>query len=185
MRLTQSLLCLAALITFHSSCAPASTPSAPEEKTAQVVVSHPLDPLTAAEIAAATRVIKALPDFPKEGRFSIVALREPAKEEVRAFKAGSPIPRQAFAVVLDRAGGRTFEAVVDITGNKAVSFNEVKGAQPLILEGEYETISRILKANPEWQQAMRKRGIEDIEKVQIDGWAAGQVAGAQPNARLM
>src|SRR5688572_889876 len=184
MRLTRSLMGLAALITFHSSCAPASTPSAPAETKVQVV-SHPLDPLTAEEIASATAVIKALPDFPREGRFSIVALKEPPKEEVLAFKPGSSIPRKALAVVLDRAGSRTFEAVVDITGKQVVSFNQVKGAQPLILEGEYETISRIVKAHPEWQQAMRKRGIEDFAKIQIDGWAAGQVAGAQPNARLM
>jgi primary-amine oxidase len=141
--------------------------------------------MTTEEIAAATGILKSLPEFPAEGRFSIVTLKEPSKEEVLGFKPGSPILRQAFAVVLDRAGSRTFEAVVDITGKRAVSFNEVKGAQPLILEGEYETISRIVKGNPEWQQAMRKRGIEDFAKVQIDGWAAGQVGGAHSNARLM
>ena len=33
--------------------------------------------------------------------------------------------------------------------------------------------SRVVKSDPRWQAAMRKRGIDDLDKVQIDNWAVG------------
>jgi primary-amine oxidase len=140
---------------------------------------HPLDPLTSDEITKAIEILKASPDFPRDGRFSSVALKEPSKDEVLAFKPGSPIRRQVFAVVLDRKGNRTFEAEVDLSAGRTASFTEIKNAQPFILEGEYEDLSRIVKTDPAWQEAIRKRGIDDVEKVQVDGWAVGQVDGSQ------
>jgi primary-amine oxidase len=146
---------------------------------------HPLDPLTSDEITKAIEILKASPDFPRDGRFSSVALKEPSKDEVLAFKPGSPIRRQVFAVVLDRKGNRTFEAEVDLSAGRTASFTEIKNAQPFILEGEYEDLSRIVKTDPAWQEAIRKRGIDDVEKVQVDGWAVGQVDGSHQGARLM
>ena len=147
--------------------------------------SHPLDPLTADEIRTAVRVLKAAPEFPADGRFATIALQEPAKNVVLGFTTGSTLARHAMAVVLDRRGGRTLEATVDVTGERVVSFVDVPGMQSLILEEEYEDISRIVKANAEWQSAIRKRGIDDFDKIQIDGWAVGQVDGSHPSARLM
>ena len=52
--------------------------------------------------------------FPAEGLFSTIVLNEPPKSEVLAFKPGAPMTRQAFSIVLDRRGNKTFEAVVDL-----------------------------------------------------------------------
>ena len=58
-----------------------------------------------------------------------------------AFTPGAPIARQAFAVILDRPANRTFEAVVDVRAPRVVSWTEVKGVQPGVLEAEYDVSS--------------------------------------------
>jgi primary-amine oxidase len=140
--------------------------------------------LSATEIEAAARIFRGASQFPSDGLFSTIVLDEPPKSEVLAFKPGSPIDRKAFAIVIDRRGNRTFEAIADLSGSRLVSWNEVQG-QPPVLAGEFDELSRIVKANPEWQAAMKRRGITDFTTVQVDGWAVGEVASSQPAARLM
>ena len=149
------------------------------------VPQHPLDPLTAAEIDIAARLLTAAPQFPAEGKFATIVLKEPAKSDVLAYKPGATLARQAFAVVLDRRGNRTFEGVVDVTGSRLVSWTEVKGVQPGVLETEYDVMVRVVRADARWQAAMRKRGIDNLDTVQIDNWAAGQVAPEFQKRRLL
>src|SRR4051812_34595012 len=77
--------------------------------------AHPLDPLDAQEITAAADVLKGFEHFPKSALFSTITLREPTKPEVLGFSTGSAFRREAFAIVLDQDGGKTFEAVVDLS----------------------------------------------------------------------
>ena len=156
---------------------------AAQTSTAQAV--HPLDPLTSDEIKAAAGVITALPQFPAGSLFSTIVLKEPLKKEVLNHKPGASVSRQAFAVILDRKGNRTFEAVVDLKAGRLISWEQIKGVQPLVMESEFEVLPDIVKADARWQEAMRKRGITDFDKVQIDGWAVGQVAKAHEGARLL
>jgi len=141
-----------------------------------VQIQHPLDPLTAAEIETAAKVLTAAPQFPAEAQFATIVLKEPPKSEVLSYTPGTPITRQAFAVILDRKRNRAFEAVVDVKAPRVVSWIDVKGVQPAVLEHEYDVLVDIVKKDPRWQAAMRKRGINDFDKVQIDNWAVGQVA---------
>lgn len=164
-----------------SACAP---PGAPASPGAPGAPAYPLDPLSAAEIEAAATIFRGASPFPADGLFSTIVLDEPPKAEVLAFTPGSPIVRRAFAIVIDPRGNRTFEGIADLSASRLVSWNQVNG-QPPILAGEFDELSRIVKANPEWQEAMRKRGITDFSTVQVDGWAAGAVASSQPAARLM
>jgi primary-amine oxidase len=150
-----------------------------------VLAQHPLDPLTAEEIKAAARVLSASAQFPQGAQFSTIVLKEPPKSEVLGYGTGAPASRQAFSIILDRRRNRTFEVVVDLKTERVTSWNEVKGVQPLVLTGEYELLSRIVKADARWQAAMRRRGINDFDKVQIDGWAVGQVAAAHQRMRLL
>lgn len=141
---------------------------------ASAAPTHPLDPLDAEEIAAAVRLLRAAPNFPAVALFSTVQLNEPPKEEVLSYRPGAPFRREAFAIVLDRERNRTYEATVDLRAGRLVAWREVEGVQLLVFFGEYETLQRIVKADPQWQAAMRRRGIEDFDKVAVDGWAVGQ-----------
>ncbi|MCA1575711.1 MAG: tyramine oxidase [Acidobacteria bacterium] len=146
----------------------------PQTATGQTL--HPLDPLTSEEVKVAARVIAALPQFPEGSLFSTIVLKEPLKKVVLGHKSGAPVSRQAFAVILDRKGNRTFEAVVDLKAGRLISWEQIEGVQPLVTGSEFEALPNIVKADGRWQEAMRKRGINDFDKVQIDGWAVGQVA---------
>ncbi|MCA1633491.1 MAG: primary-amine oxidase [Acidobacteria bacterium] len=146
---------------------------------------HPLDSLTADEIKAASEVLGADARFPKGAIFSTIVLKEPSKGETLAFKPGAPFSRQAFAAILDLRGNRTFEAVVDLKSGRVLAWSEAKGVQPLVTSTEFDALSPIVKADVRWQAAMRKRGIDDFEKVQIDGWAVGQVPARHRGMRLI
>ena len=74
---------------------------APAQDAPRSVVSHPLDPLTPDEIADASVILKSQRDLGPRTRFETVVLREPLKESVLGFKAGDPVGREAFLVVLD------------------------------------------------------------------------------------
>lgn len=145
--------------------------------TAAAQNTHPLDPLDAGEIESAVKVLRALQEFPKAAMFSTVQLDEPSKEDVQNFKPGSAFRRNAFAIVLDRENNKTFEAVVDLGGRKLNSWKEIPGVQPLVFVGEYELVDELVRADPRWQAAMKKRGISDFDQVAIDGWAVGQTDG--------
>jgi len=149
------------------------------------LAQHPLDPLSAAEIEAAAGVISAAPGFPAGGKFATLVLKEPAKADVLAYTPGAALARQAFATILDRTHSRTFEAVVDVRARRLVSWTEVKGVQPAVLDSEYDVLVSLVKADPRWQDAMKKRGITDFDKVQIDNWAVGQVAPKFRKMRLL
>jgi primary-amine oxidase len=150
-----------------------------------VAQDHPLDPLTREEIVAAAAAIGGAKEFPRNGKFATLVLKEPAKRDVLAWTAGSPMRREAFATILDRPHNRTFEAVVDLTSAKVTSWTEVKGVQPAVLDSEYDVFAKVVKDDPRWQAAMKKRGITDFDKVQVDNWAVGEVAPRFRHTRLL
>jgi primary-amine oxidase len=170
------------LLLIHTGVPPAviATP-----QPAAAAERHPLDALTAAEIDAAAGTLSAAPQFPEGALFATIVLKEPPKRDVLAYAPGAPIVRRAFAVILDRRRNRTFEAVVDLGTSRIVSWTEIPGVQAVVLEAEYEDLVRIVKADARWQQAMRKRGIDDFEQVQIDYWAVGQVAAQYQRRRML
>jgi primary-amine oxidase len=149
--------------------------------------AHPLDPLSKDEIRAASRALRTMDGFPEGGRFAILTLDDPAKEEVLSFRPGSPYHRDVFAVVLDRAKSQTFEAVVDVRRiEKPVvrSWKKIPGVQPLVLDEEGVLLDEIVRADPRWIAAIKRRGI-DADDVHIDFWAVGEVPPQFRGRRLL
>jgi primary-amine oxidase len=156
--------------------APAPKAQAPAPSAARPLPSaprHPLDPLTASEVTVAVQALRAHPDVPAQAFFPTIALHEPSKDEVRAFKAGMPIRRGALAVVFDRPSNRTFEAIVDLRSKAVTSIKQVPGAQPMIMLEEFDRVPPLVRADPAFREAIRKRGITNIDDVQVDPWAPG------------
>ena len=79
-----------------------------------VGVRHLLDPLTAEEIEAATRILKKERGLGESARFVYVTLREPAKDAVLNHQPGEGFDREADIVIRERAEHKTYEAVVSI-----------------------------------------------------------------------
>ncbi|HTT86368.1 MAG TPA: primary-amine oxidase [Acidimicrobiales bacterium] len=134
---------------------------------------HPLAALTAEEIAAAVAVVQDDPRFDGRWRFAYVGLEEPAKETVRAHVAGDPVERSVRMIVLPGPEARVIEIVVSVTSGCIESFVEVDGVRPGLLFEEALLAIVALKEHPDWQAAMRRRGVEDLDSVQIDPWPAG------------
>jgi primary-amine oxidase len=135
-----------------------------------LAAAHPLDPLSKDEIAAALTLLRSQHPLPADAAFPLVALQEPAKADVLA---GRPTPRKAFMSVFERGSQQTFEAVVDLTGRQVVSWKEIKGVQPPIMNADFALCQAIVEADAGWRAALRKRGITDLSRVQVDVWGTG------------
>ncbi len=125
--------------------------------------AHPLDPLSPEELSTAVELLAAAGHVDEETRYPIINLQEPPKSEVLSWEQGDPIRRTAFAVV--KQGPRVFEAVVDLTGREVTSWMEVEGVQPNLMESEFLGGGEVIKSHPEFQEAMRRRGITDFGSV--------------------
>jgi primary-amine oxidase len=136
-------------------------------------VSHPLEPLSAEEIGAAVRILRDKQRLPARHRFVQVALHEPPKETVLRYREGDEIDRQAFVILLDNDEGTTYEGVVSISRGEVRSWRHVAGVQPPITLEEFAECEAACKRSAEFQEALRKRGIDDVESVIVDPWSAG------------
>jgi primary-amine oxidase len=138
-----------------------------------VGVAHPLDPLTVDEIAAAVDIVRTERQLGARVRFVSVTLHEPAKAVVLAYPSVGPVDREAFAILLDNEAGQTYEAVISLSRRTVLSWEHVPNVQPAIMLDEFLECEQACKASPEWQAAMRKRGITNFDLCMVDPWSAG------------
>ena len=146
---------------------------AKERTLSTVSVSHPLEPLTPAEIEAAVAIVREQKSLGASVRFATVTLQEPAKEKVLGFKPGDAIEREAFVILLDNAAAKTYEAVVSLGAGSVKSWDYIPNVQPPIMLDEFVECEAAVKASPEFQAAIAKRGITNPNLVMVDPWSAG------------
>jgi primary-amine oxidase len=145
---------------------------------------HPLEPLSTQEIGEAVRLAEAAGVCPSTCYFPSVSLREPAKAALQGSHAA--LPREAMVLMLDREHSTVIELVVSLTTQRVVTHQVIPGAQPLVMIEELDSLPRIVRQDPAWQAAMRRRGITDFETVHVDAWAQGDTEPkAVPGARML
>ncbi|NEJ22257.1 primary-amine oxidase [Rhizobium leguminosarum] len=147
---------------------------------AVVAVTHPLDPLSLAEIASAVAILKDTQTLAPTFRFPITRLEEPTKADLAAHRLGDRLPRLAFILAMDISNGETFEGIVNLTAGTVSSYirlplDELPYGQPPVMLCEFETVEGTVKSDPRWIAAVKKRGItdEDIPLIQIDPFSSG------------
>ena len=139
-----------------------------------VVQRHPLDPPTFDEIETGSALVKA--KLADRTAFCSVRLVEPSKAKIREFKPGNDIERVLRFDGFDYPdkdqldGG--FNATVNLS-TREVQVERISNGHAPIGFTDYITAVTIVKADPDWQAAMRKRGITDFTHVQLDPWPAG------------
>ena len=84
----------------------------PTTAAAPTTFTHPLEPLSAAEVGGAAAILSADQALGPEARFVFIVLHEPPKDAVRAWSRQAAVPREAFVVLRDRERRATYEAVV-------------------------------------------------------------------------
>ena len=124
---------------------------------------HPLDGLSVAEYETVNAVLAAAGKVADESHLVLVNLAEPDKQRVLAWKPADNVPRRALVTL--RQGRDLIEAIVDIGQRKLVSWTVIEGAQPALLDSEWLLSQQLVRADPAWQQAIRRRGIENLKSV--------------------
>ncbi|KAL7602971.1 diamine oxidase [copper-containing] 1, peroxisomal [Lactuca sativa] len=182
--------------------------------------SHPLDPLSAAEIKVAVATVRAAGATPevRDGmRFVEVVLSEPDKNVVALAdayffppfqpsllprsKGGAVIPtklppRRARLVVYNQKSNETSVWIVELSEvhattrgghhrGKVIASQVVLDVQPPMDAVEYADCEAVVKDYPPFREAMKKRGIEDMDLVMVDAWCVGYHSEADsPSQRL-
>lgn len=142
--------------------------------------SYPLDPLSEAEVALASDILRAGKALGPDTRFSHVQLEEPAKSDVLGWTPASRLPRRAAATLFDSKTGAVHIATVDLGSRTVTEWREHStkahpyGQPPITIEEVFK-VGDIVKADVGWRRAMKRRGLEDndIELVQVDPFSAG------------
>ncbi|KAE9337745.1 hypothetical protein PR003_g11849 [Phytophthora rubi] len=137
------------------------------------VVFHPLDPVTAKEVQTLKQVVGKAGYGGPNYRYSYVMLREPA---LRNFTSGDTIPREIDALLLNLGDNVAREVLVDIPARKHVHERKlepaVDGWSP-IMDEDYVAAENILKAYPDYLDALKKRSLLDISQVRCLPLSAG------------
>ncbi|AMM20598.1 tyramine oxidase [Frondihabitans sp. PAMC 28766] len=134
---------------------------------------HPLEPLSAAEIAQFSSILARDKALAPTARFVFVELLEPPKSVVTAWQPGEPFERHGSVVIREVAEHATYEGVVSLTDDRVVSYEVVPDVQPPISVEEFDKSEELVRADPRWQEAMRKRGVEDFDDAMVDKWSSG------------
>ncbi len=148
---------------------------------ARTITRHPLEPLSVDELAAVVDLLREERGVDDRYRFVQVDLREPPKALLLAADAAdagedgdAPEPeREARAILIDRAGRTTVEAVVSLTQRRVTAWEHVTAGQPPLTFEELLGCEQVVREHPDFRTAMHRRGITDMDLVWVDPWSAG------------
>jgi primary-amine oxidase len=133
-------------------------------------VPHPLHPLTRSEIEKGIAVLNESGQLTGRVSFSSVSLVEPPKEVVKIFVTNDPISRVLRFLGVDEHHNNSFDARIDVSKGELLGIRRKAGAQSPYGGRDMIRATKITKADAVWQQAVRKRGVEDFDRVQLDMW---------------
>src|SRR2546427_1747 len=134
---------------------------------AQASQRHPLDPLSKDEVTATVTVLKDAGKLAPETRFASIYLKEPPKEQVVADLTAGRARRAAYALLYNWTTRVTSEAVVELGQRELVSWKDWEPSDPPARSIIINRLQEIVKADARWQQAARRRGIDDFSRVSI------------------
>jgi primary-amine oxidase len=160
-----SYLSLAVLLhAFAAVLAAAQTP----------VVQHPLQALTSQEYWAVYDVLRDDGKLDADTFVPSVLLHEPSKDRVLAWKPGDSIFREADVILIKK--GVVTEARVDIPGRKVLAFKERPDVQGPFFESEFHELAEAIKKDSRVVEALKKRGITDMNTVKCEPLPFGYFA---------
>jgi len=139
--------------------------------------SHPLDSLTAEEITKVSNVIKASKYYKDNIRFTEIRLADPAKEKVWKWSYGESqdFERLASFTVID--GKKVIEGTVDIASGAVLGWEHIKGAHGMVTFDDFLAVQEIVATSDAYKAALKKRGIDDVNKVVATPLTVGYFGG--------
>ena len=127
--------------------------------------THPLDPLTAAELVTVRDVLAKSGRFSSHTHFDWITLDEPAKDIVENFKTGSDFPRRAEVTAVDFEAKKTFAVIVDIEAARVASIKDLGNLQPGIDDLDVAIAKSVVDADDRIKRALVSRGLSIPGKV--------------------
>jgi primary-amine oxidase len=136
--------------------------------------SHPLDPLSAAELIKATRLLQDHFPWGPDLRVETIDVEEPTKDEVRQYDPAHPPARLARFHVYRHGVAGVWEGVLDLGSASVVSADFHEKARPMLAVQEILLIEETVKADPRFREALDRRGLlAEADNICIDPWTVG------------
>ncbi len=133
---------------------------------------HPLDPLTADELARSIAILRERGDLSDRHRLIRLVLDEPAKDATHWQADANADERRAFAVVRERGTNAVTEHRVRLS-DAAVTTTPQPGVQSAFSLDEYEIGIPAVKADARVRTGLAARGITDLDLVHVELWPIG------------
>ncbi len=146
-------------------------------------IVHPLEMVTGEEIQTAAAIVRGDDRFEEGMVFAHLRLHEPSKEALARHAASAELEREVEALLVPRGRLEAIEVVVSVTAGAVRSWTVRDGMRPALLFGEAFAAMTGVRANEKWRAAIRRRGIEDFDLVQIDPWPAGSFGSEHEEGR--
>jgi primary-amine oxidase len=125
--------------------------------------THPLDPMSAAEVHAVREILDREGLLGESVRFAFLGPEEPDKDIVRAFVPGDAVDRRFRVLLLDLADGGSRDVLVSTTASaveRATKLDPAIDGQPPIIDTEFDLVEQIVQADGEWCAALTRRGLD-------------------------
>lgn len=130
---------------------------------------HPYDPLTGEEITRAVDAVRGDGRLADGHWFSTITLDDPPGVDLTRSR------RQARVVAVDRPDASLVEIMVDLASGAVQYWARHVGVRPAIGFGEALTAIVALHGHDGYRAALARRGITDLDQVQIDPWPTGNL----------
>jgi primary-amine oxidase len=138
---------------------------------------HVLDPLSPAEIERAAELVRDGGRFGTGSRFILISTAEPPHGS--AERQG----RAAEVIAFDPERQVVSEFRVDLERDAVIAVTERDDVRPAIGLAEVEGFEQAVRGHAGFREALRRRGIDDLERVIIDPAPAGSYGTPEEAAR--
>jgi primary-amine oxidase len=139
-------------------------------ESAPAVRSHPLDPVTAAEITIAVAAARADGRLGERTRFWGATLDE---AYARRVVAGAATGVRLGLVAMDQAAAWEIDVLIEGGRGECTGWRGLDPRRPGITSDEARAAAQACRESPAFREALAKRGIHDVSLVMIDAESMG------------
>jgi primary-amine oxidase len=133
--------------------------------------THPLNALSPEEMETAATFVRAAPHFNDGCRFESIRVHYPPKSLVQTQHSANW--RKAFVSTYDTQTNLVTETIVDLLSQRAEQSTSMPGARPAINADEFMMCAQTVSQHPAFIEAMAKRGLTNLDYIQVDPFSAG------------
>ncbi len=158
--------------------------ASPGRSQPEPAATHPLDPLSAAEIRTAAGIIRTHYGWGDDLRVETIDVAEPDKPVIRDHAPDQPFRRIARYNAFRRGQLGVWQGRIDLAAGAIVSEQFREDARAMVAIEEIFDIERVVKADPRFQEALRRRGLlAELDFICVDPWTVGDFGHAIEQGR--